>query len=119
MSISFYNQRGEITGNLNGDASVIELTKEMTEDLWVEGDWYGNPVYVLDGQVVARPENPTTVSGNTLENVPVPTTVIINGTSYETDESIVELGFSQPGTYVIKVVSWPYLDKEFTIENPA
>lgn len=119
MGISFYNARGEFTSTLSGDAPVIELTKQMTTDPWVEGEWFGKPFYALNGEAVPRPENPTTVSGQTLENVPVPATVIINGTSYETNVSTVELGFSQPGTYAVKVVAWPHLDKEFSVENPA
>lgn len=119
MGISFYNERGEIISVLTGDSPVLDLTKELSQDPWVEGEWYGQPVYVLNGEVVPRPENPTIVSGQTLENVPVPATVIINGVRYETNESRVELGFSQPGTYAVRVVAWPYLDKEFTVENPA
>lgn len=119
MSISFYNERGEFTSSLSGDPGVVETTKQLTTDPWIEGEWYGKPFYALNGEAVARPENPTTVSGQALENVPVPATVIINGVSYETNESRVELGFSQPGTYAVKVVAWPHLDKEFNVENPA
>lgn len=119
MAISYYDKDGRITGELSGDAVAINLTKELTTQSWVDGMWFWKPVYVLDGEVVDRPENPATVSGSALENVPVPATIIINGTSYDTNESRVELGFSQPGTYDVKVVAWPYLDKEFTVENPA
>lgn len=117
MAISFYSSRGEITGVVSGDECMLSTTKELSEIPWVEGDFWGKPIYVINGEVTNRPDNPTTVSGQTLENVPVPTTVIINGTSYETNEPEVELGFSQPGTYAVKVVAWPYLDKEFVIEN--
>jgi hypothetical protein len=119
MTISFYNARGEVTGVVSGDPSVITTTKELSETPWVDGDYLEKLVYVLNGEVIPRPDNPTTVSGQLLENVPVPATVIINGTSYEANEPEVELGFSQPGTYVIQVVAWPHLDKEFSIENPA
>ena len=119
MAISFYNNRGEITGVVSGDPCVVTTTKELSEALWVDGDYYNKPVYILNGQVVDRPENPTTVSGQILENVIVPTTVIINGVSYESNESTVELEFNQPGTYTVKIVAWPYLDKEFSFENPA
>lgn len=119
MAISFYNQRGEITCELTGDKVVIDLTKELTSDTWVDGAWFGQDVYVSDGSVTPRPENPTTVSGQALENVPVPATVIINGTSYETNEARVELGFNQPGMYTVKVVAWPHFDKEFSVENPT
>ena len=119
MAISFYDERGEFKSSLTGDVAVIELTKELTEDPWVDGDWFGKPFYVLDGDVLPRPENPTTVSGLALENVPIPATVIVNGVSYQTDDSFIEFDFNQPGTYAVKVIAWPYLDKEFSIENPA
>jgi hypothetical protein len=119
MSISFYNARGEVTGVVSGDLSVITTTKELSENPWVDGDYLNKPVYVLNGEVLNRPDNPATVSGLTLENVPVPTTLIINGTSYEINESTVELEFNQPSTYSVVLKSWPYLDKEFVIENPA
>lgn len=119
MAISFYNTRGEITYELIGDEAGIEANKQRATDPWVEGAWFGKPYYVSSGEVVPRPENPAVLSIQTLNNVPVPAQVIINGVSYETTESVVELEFTQPGTYVVKVVAWPYLDKEFTIENTA
>ena len=119
MTISFYNQRGEITSELFGDQVVIDLTKKLTTDAWVEGAWFGQNKYVSEGVVLSRPDNTATVSGQTLENVPIPATVIVNGSSYETNEATIELDFNQPGTYLIKVVAWPYLDKEFLIENPT
>jgi len=119
MAISFYNASGKITSELTGDKAVIDLTKELTTDLWVEGAWFNKPFYVVDDEVLPQPENPTVLVNQTLTNVPVPATVIINGISYETNEAQVELGFTQPGTYTVKVIAWPYLDKEFVIENPA
>ena len=119
MTISFYNSRGEFTSELMGSEVGIELTKQRVPDPWVEGSWFGKPFYVVDDEAVPRPENPATLTGYTLTGVPVPATVSINDASYETDESVIELEFTQPGTYVVKIVAWPYLDKEFTIENPA
>ena len=37
--------------------------------------------YVKEGAVVPRPANPATLSGMTLENLPVPCTVTVKGTS--------------------------------------
>lgn len=119
QAVSIYNQRGEIVTTLRGDTAAIDNTLENTGASWVDGDWLGKPVYVLNGEVVPRPENPTTLHGLTLENVPVPSTIVIGGTYYEATESTVELSFNLPGTYRVKVISWPYLDKEITVENPA
>ncbi len=119
MAISFYNERGEFTAVLTGDTPVLELTKELSTSLWIDGKWFGKPFYALNGVAVPRPENPASLSGFTLTSVPVPAKVHINQDVYETNESTVELSFGQPGTYKVKVESWPYLDKEFSVENPA
>ena len=119
MAITFYNERGEFTAVLTGDTPVIELTKELAEDPWIEGEWFGKPFYALDGEAVPRPENPTVLDGHTLLDVPVPAKVHVNKNVNDTNESTVELTFTQPGTYAVKVEAWPHLDKEFQVENPA
>lgn len=119
MAISFYDERGEIVGNFDGDPTSVALTKQLTTQPWVEGDWLGQNKYVLDGEVVDRPENTATLSGLTLLNVPVPSTIQIGNQFYESADSTVELEFNLPGTYKVKVISWPHLDKEFTVENPT
>lgn len=119
MAISFYDSKGEFTGTLSGDASVMAKTLEVNTKPWVAGEWFGKPYYVLNGVATAKPVNPTTVSGDTLLNVPIPAKVLINNAPYDTNEATVELSFTHPGTYNVKVIAWPYLDKEFLIENPA
>ena len=71
------------------------------------------------GVVRDRPAQDSTLNGMTLSGLPKPCTVLINGAAYDVDDGIAELSFNQPGTYHIVVRAWPYLDKEFDIENPA
>lgn len=118
-TISFYDSTGKITGVAEFPPGVAGMIKEHTAAPFIDGNWLDKPVYVVDGIVVNRPENPTTLTGRTLHNVPVPATIKINAAIYEAVESEVELSFNQPGTYTVKVIAWPYLDKEFQIENPA
>lgn len=118
-SISLYNPNGEIHTLISGDDAAIQTTIENTTELWVYGAWDGLTKYVANGEVLDRPTNTITVSGLILNNVPVPATVFIDNVPYETNESTVELEFSFPGTHKVKVVSFPYLDAEFEIENPA
>ena len=118
-AISLYDDRGEIHTTIRGDAVAIQTTIDNTTDQWVDGDWFGLPKYVSNGEVLDRPVNPATASGMTLLNVPVPATLLIGREIYDVTESTVELEFNLPGTYTVKVIAWPYLDKEFTIENPA
>lgn len=117
--ISIYNSRGEIHTVLNGDDCAIQTTIENITEPWVEGNWFGKNKYVLNGEVLDRPENTATLSGLTLLNVPVPSTIQIGTQFYESTDSTVELEFNLPGTYKVKVISWPHMDKEFTVENPT
>lgn len=119
-TISFYDATGKITGSAEFSPGISDMIKDLTPDPFVDGDWFGKPVYVLNGEVTDRPENPTTIAEFVLSNVPVPSTIKINDATYEAYESEVELSFSQIGTYTVKVISpWPILDKEFQVENPA
>ena len=72
-----------------------------------------------DGQVVPRLENPAILQGRVLNDLPVPCEILINNRRYEATTETVELEFDQPESYRVSVQAWPYLDKEFTIENPA
>jgi hypothetical protein len=65
--------------------------------------------------VVPRPVNPTTLSGTTLSNVPVPARIRINSTYYDTNEATAELGLPALSTYTVTVMAFPYLDKTFTV----
>lgn len=119
QSISFFNERGEITSTLTSDAVSIAANKEHFPGTWVDGDWRDQQVYVLSGKVKPRPENTARLVGSQLVNVPVPSTIHIDDAEYPCDEPTVDLEFPQPGTYKIRVEAWPHQDKEFTYENPA
>lgn len=75
--------------------------------------------YVLNGAVTPRPEMPITQDGNTL-TVPAETEfsirspVLAHGIS---DDGVLEFEFSEPGTYTILLIKWPYLDKEIILES--
>lgn len=111
--ISVYNDAGRITltADLSEDTyeAYISLGYQMVD---VIGDPHTQ--MVVDGALQNRPANPVTLSGTTLSNVPIPATVIINGTPYPTNEATVELGLTM-GNYTVRVEAFPYLDKQFTV----
>lgn len=135
MTISFYNEIGQITGELSGDvvAYVLDDVKRIPppittpglppfptgKRLWVEGAWYGKPVYVLNGEIINKPNHLFEINGSTLTDLVHPCTIAINGTEYHCDSSTADLELFHPGVYKVKVTVWPYLDREFAIENPA
>lgn len=115
--ISFYDAQGEIVGSVGVDPQMYDQTRDQL-DPHVEGDWYGKDVYVSNGEVHPRPANPARLDGMTLRDLPTPGTIHIGDAQYPYDEPAVELEFEHPGTYTVRVESWPYLDKEFEVENP-
>ena len=78
-----------------------------------------NSLYIDNDTLKVKPKQQTELTGTTLSNLPVPCTILINGTPYECDSDIVELEFDQPTTYTIRVESWPYQDWSTTYENHA
>ena len=118
MSITVYEKEtGKIKYFVESDPVNLKVTKENLDEPWIEGTWDWDTHYVKHGKAVKRPKNPCYADGQTLLNVSVPSVVWVNDTKYECNESTVELEFDQPGTYTIRVQSWPYLDAEFEIEN--
>jgi hypothetical protein len=75
--------------------------------------------YVKDGMVVPKLDNPTVAQGGALVGLPVPCQIQIGTKLYDCNEERAELEFDAPGTYRVRVIAWPYLDKEFVFENPA
>lgn len=117
-SITFYTPDGEITSVLKGPEDFIKLNKLMTTDLYIDGEHDRDTHYITNDEVLLREVCPAEISGeNKIINAPIPGVVTINNTEYPYNESTIELSFDQPGTYTIKVSSWPYLDKEFVVEN--
>lgn len=115
-AISFYEPNGKINAVLEGDESVIELTKQMTESLWVDGFWDGKLYYVVDGTATLRPDCPAVLDGLTLTDLPVPCVIDIDGTKYESDDDTVELDLAA-GSHKITIIAFPYLDGVFNVEN--
>ena len=115
-AITFYDEKGQFTGELFGDAIVIELNKTLTENAWVDGAWYGKPYYALDGEAAERAECPAVLTGLILTELPVPCVIEINGTKYDSDDATVELDLGT-GEHKITIIAWPYLDGVFNVEN--
>jgi len=122
--ISFYDPTGKITGMTWGSDYVMDMHDKLQgtregQKPYVSGEWQDKPVYVLNGEVTDRPVNPMVVSNHYLSGMVHPCTIAINGTEYHCDSSTADLELFHPGVYKVKVTAWPYLDREFTIENPA
>lgn len=119
MVVTFFDQSGRFLQTLQGDlGAVIDPTIDHLRAPWVEGE-FDETFMLKDSRAQKRPDNPCVLFGRKLTDLPESGILYINGKPYEFTGPTVELEFDQPGSYVIRIESWPYLDKEFTIENPA
>lgn len=109
-----YDATGRITMVASLSQATLELYQSSGMGLLLDTQADPDTQMVVNGVVQDRPANPTTLNGAVLSNVPVPAVVVINGASYSTNESTVELGLTM-GTYAVKVEAFPYLDKQFTV----
>lgn len=71
--------------------------------------------YVKDGQILPRPVSTATLNGMTLENLPNPCTITMQGNTHACTDPTCELSFSQPGTYTVVVSAFPMLDATFQV----
>lgn len=118
-SISFYDEQGRITGVVTADPISILLTKTMATQPHVAGDHLDLPVYVAEGGLVQpRPACPARLEGHQILDLPEGASLTIGSQFYRVTGPTAELEFEHPGTYTVLVQAWPYLDKEFTLENP-
>lgn len=81
------------------------------------GEYDSDEYYFENHKPTLRPYFDIQVSGNTLSGVPAGAKLEIEGESYTADGSDIELSFTYPGEYRIKVSRWPYIDKEIIFEN--
>ena len=126
--ITFYDPQGRLTGGAGLEDDQYERVKDRLE-AHIEGSWSGRTHYLANGVLAQRPENPVELDGLTLRRMPVPCTINIRDADrdgnipgrdkvYPCDVPEAELGFEHPGRYRVRVECWPYLDKEFIVENP-
>jgi hypothetical protein len=119
MSISylvFNKQSGRITKRVVCPENVIGLQCSSDEDYMV-GDVLDTRLYVHHGRIIPRPLLPVVRKGHILTGIPAGAEVLIEDATYIADGKPLELEFSLPGTYLIQVRCWPYLDWETTFEN--
>lgn len=110
MSEQVHYVRADAQGRIIqwGTMDDVVLASVASEGFML-GEGTGDTHYVSGGQVLPKAANPAYLDGLILRDLPVPATVTIDGTVYETNTPTVELSFNLPGTYKVKVESIPYL----------
>lgn len=117
-----YDSEGRIVGVLSCPAGMGEVNIRLNTRLpAIEVPCLVSPEenFVSGGKLQFRPAGLATLEGHVLSGVRAGAVVVIDGKEYVADGTDIELHFSIPGSYRVAVNSWPYLDQEFIVENPA
>lgn len=115
ITYTSYDDSGRILGS--GICSADDLPLQGA--LVIPGHGNDSTDYVLAGEIVSRPPNPSTVDGLTISNIPVDSDVWIEEDMYTVTDGILELSFEYPGIYPVRIHSFPEVDTELIIENPS
>lgn len=70
--------------------------------------------WVVDNEVVERPDMPIVVEGSTIKGIPAGALMTIEHEVYEADGTDIEVTTSLPGLYQIQIENFPY--KLMTVE---
>jgi hypothetical protein len=122
-----YNENGKIIAKLSipsEDVAPIieakednEFYKEVTDSEFnsIDETFYVNSAV---NTIVSRPRMEISQEGSSFSNVPISaegTTVSINGTVYQVDDSFVQLNIDTPGSYKVIFKAFPYMDEVFLV----
>jgi len=117
IKVYIYNeQTGEVLRSFStSDSDAVALNVQTGEQAIDVDESIANP-YVLNGELLERPENPATLDGAVIENIPVGAVVSFRDQTAIVDDGVVEFEFPFPGTYPVTISCFPYLTKTFEVQ---
>jgi hypothetical protein len=115
---AIHNFIGKISGYTHCDSSILDTLDLPADEFLILNSGIidgGLFYYDLVDQILPRPENPTTISGYILTNLPIPSTIRIGSEEFLVEDGELEMAFDLPGTYTINVDSFPFQDATFEV----
>jgi len=116
---------GKITRTGYCPDNDFQLQAIYNNEAVLEGQTNDILFYVVNSIVMPKPENPSIIDKllmladgldlTTISLLPNPSTVTLDGTSYEVTDGILEFTLDVPGTYKIKIDSFPFKDLTFEV----
>lgn len=117
MAYVIYNPSGKIIKQVScpDDMIVLQLS---TDESYIEGKANDELEYILNDKVESKKTMGLILTGGpefVLSNLPVPSTVSIDGQVFSVPDGILEFTIDQVGTYDIVCEAVNYLTKKFTV----
>jgi hypothetical protein len=107
-AISFDKTTGRIYGVIHIPDGKTTMPGEMmanNPDLDI-----GGKSYVKAWNIVPRPVMPIAISAHSLTGIPAGALVTVGITPYVVDDGELEISFTHPGIYQVRISLFPYLD---------
>ncbi|OVE49464.1 hypothetical protein [Chromobacterium violaceum] len=114
INIIEYDDAGRILQTGVASRENVEVEFALGKPL-LQGEADPLTQYIAGGEVAPRPVNPAWLDGMVLRNLPVPCVLIVDGTSYDCDDTECELSFALPGLHHIQVEAWPARSATFEV----
>lgn len=120
MNAVIYNiESGEILRCVTCPKDMISLQYDHSSENFLECDRVNDSLYyILNGQIEHRPEFQEVISGTVISGLPIPTTVVTNGTVAVVTDGEADLIFDHSGTYMVQLYSFPYIEKTVEVTQP-
>jgi hypothetical protein len=120
MHIIYETSTGKIIGVLDCPDFLFSINRDNAipeQSLIRDGGQIDGSLYYYDliDTVLPRPDNPTTINGHILSNLPIPSTIRIGSEEFLVEDGELEMAFDLPGTYTINVDSFPFQDATFGV----
>lgn len=123
MIATWYGTEGRITGS-KASSDIIDMSMSRGDgERLFPGIYDGKEYYINTDPVIPSPtmrsENPTTISDQTISNIPNPSEVDCGKLgSYIVTDGEFDFTIDTPGTYTLTVRSVPHFDKIFEVVIP-
>lgn len=115
MRYIIYNEEGRINKNITSPSDMVEVQLAEGESYLESPEVVDDELFYVSNQsIIERPSFSESIVGTVISNLPIPTTIKVEGRTYEVLDGVAELSFSMPGAYRVSLYSFPYKDK--TIE---
>lgn len=103
---------GEIIKSVMCPDDIVDYQYNPSSEACIELEPIDDSLfYILSGNVERRPDFNESINGTLISGLPIPTLVSVNGFDYQVDDGEVDLNFSLPGRYIVKLSSFPYVEK--------
>ncbi len=124
MNYIIHNAAGEVLRTVSCDPSMIDI-QLSTGESYIEGTTNDELQYVLNGKPVNKQVIPATVNklnitadgvdSIIIDNLPSPSTVIIDSQSIEVLDGLLEFTLDQPGNFTVTCAGFPYSPVDFEV----